>query len=746
MVLHAERKGERVRLAAEQVFYPFWDAGIALGHAMRTVGECMSEAGERLDVLCSLLDARLVAGDGELFEELERRLLAAVSKRRARWLERLAEDANARHRGPAACSTSLEPELKEGSGGLRDVHAVGWAAKISGAELVRGDERQRLDDAEEFIVRLRSALHLLTGKRTDRLIREHQGDLAGALGFDATAGMEAPDALMRELFEHGRHVEHIRTLVLERARDPGAVHAPVSVPPPASPEDVLETLLELSATDSSPSAPWLDALDSAELGPAPFEWTERMRVAFLALLRLGGKGVPALEVIDRAGLLAAYIPEWGPVRSRPQRDPYHRYTVDVHLTATLAIATALLDGKHGDETLTAAAAAVGDVDALLLGALLHDIGKTGEGRHVEVGERAAASALERMGVPEATREKALFLVRDHLLLSDTATRRDLADPNLVIDVAARVGDPERLAMLYLLTVADAEATGPHAATPWRLGLVRELVGRVERVLERREMDIERAGDLDDRLERARRLLDSEPAAAVAAYLERLPRAYLLAVQPEDVAAHFSLLSPAIGSTDVRTLARAGARHGTWELAIVAADRPGLLGRMAGSIALAGLSILSAQAFTTEDGVAMDLFVVEPAFHGEIDEERWRTVRHTLRKALEGRLSLEYRVREKRRHYPSPAADVATEVRVLNDVSDFATVVEVEAPDRLGLLFDLARTFEELHLDVSLAKVATYGHRVIDAFYVRDLYGEKVEDHEHAEEVRRAILSRLMEGA
>jgi [protein-PII] uridylyltransferase len=254
------------------------------------------------------------------------------------------------------------------------------------------------------------------------------------------------------------------------------------------------------------------------------------------------------------------------------------------------------------------------------------------------------------------------------------------------------------------------------------------------------MDVERAGELEARLARIRELLEGEPD--VDAYLRRIPRLYLLAVPPEEVAAHFSLLSPALGSRDVRTAARAGERAGTWEVTVVAADRPGLLARMAGSLALSGLSILSAQAFTTEDGVAIDLFVVEPAFHGDIDEERWRTVRHTLRKALEGRLSLEYRVREKRRHYPQPRADVPSEVRVINDASEVATVVEVEAPDRLGLLFDLARTFEELHLDVLLAKVATYGPRVIDAFYVRDLDGQKIEDAEHAEEIRRAILSRL----
>ena len=743
MVLHSERRDEAVRRAAEQVFYPFWDAGIPLGHSVRTVAESLAEAGDRLDVVCSLLDARPVAGDPGLHQELDRKLRRSLEKHRERWLARLAADAAERHAGPAACSTSLEPDLKEGSGGLRDIHAVGWTAAVAGESPLRHEERERLDRAEEFLIRLRSALHLLTGKRADRLFREHQGDLAPALGFDAAGGLDPADALMRGLFEHARHVEHIRTLVMERVRDLGGGSGAVSVPSTAA--DVLETLAALARSRQAPSASWLDALESADLGERPFEWTEGMRSTFVELLASGSGGTAALEILDRAGLLAAYLPEWEPVRCRPQRDPYHRYTVDVHLTTTAAITADLLSRRVGeDPTVAAAAAAVRDRDALLLGAFLHDVGKVGEGRHVEVGVRAAATALTRMGVEEATREAVVFLVREHLLLSDSATRRDLGDPNLVLDVAAKVGDPERLAMLYLLTVADAEATGPHASTPWRMGLVRELVGRVEHVLQRREMDLEGGSDLEARKARILELLATEPEEAVDAFLDRLPRPYLLAVAAEDVAALFSALSSPVGSSEVRTIANAGSRSGTWELTIVAADRPGLLARMAGSIALAGLSILSAQAFTTHDGVAIDLFVVEPAFHGEIDEERWRSVRRTLRKALEGRLSLEYRVREKRQHYPQPRSDVPSEVRVLNDVSDFATVVEVEASDRLGLLFDLARTFEELHLDVSLAKVATYGPRVIDAFYVRDLYDQKIEDPEHAEEIRRAILSRLKE--
>ena len=746
MVLHADRRADRVRTAAEKVFYPFWDAGIPLGHAVRTVAECVEEANERIDVACAHLDARLVAGDASLFEELNRKLHAAMAKRRELWLERLALDAALRHDGAAAVSTSLEPDLKEGSGGLRDIHAVGWAGVISGNDpgLVRDDERQRLDEAEEFLVRLRSALHLLTGKRTDRLVREHQSDLAPEMGFDATAGLDASDALMRGLFEHGRHVEHVRALVMQRVREPGRVAADEELGTPASPEEVLQALLKAARTRTSPPAGWLDALEAADFGTVPFDWSEEMRSAFVSLLAEGDAGVHALEILDRAGLLSGFLPEWSDVRCRPQRDPYHRFTVDVHLTRAASNVAEMLRGETGDEALDAAAAVVENRASLLLGAFMHDIGKTGEGRHVEVGTRIATEALDRMGFDERTRDTAVFLVREHLLLSDTATRRDLSDPNLVLDVAARIGDPERLAMLYLLTVADAEATGPHASTPWRLGLVRELVTRVERVLENREMDAERAGDLEERISSIREMLAAERPESVDAYIERLPRPYLLAVTPADAASHFPLLGPAIGSGEVRTLAREGSRPGTWDLVVVAADRPGLLARMAGSIALAGLSILSSQAFTTADGVAIDIFVVEPAFRGEIDEDRWRVVRQTLRKALEGRLSLEYRVREKRRHYPAPSAEVPLEVRVLNDASDFATIVEVEAPDRLGLLFDLARTFEELHLDVSLAKVATYGPKVVDAFYVRDLYGQKIEDGEHAEEIRRAILSRLAE--
>jgi [protein-PII] uridylyltransferase len=700
MVLHRERRPERVRTAAEGLFYPFWDAGIPLGHAVRTVDECLAEARQALDAACAMLDVRFLAGDPEPVAALRDRLLTRLRRDVPAFAARLRDDARRRHASYPSCGTALEPHLKEGAGGLRDLNAIGWIQQVAGRE----DEiPPTLDEAEEFLIRLRSALRLHTGRKGDVLLREHQPEVASAMGFDAISGIDAADSLMRVLFDHGRRTA---------------------------------SALDLSLADALGEARHGPPGDLAEAAA----WSPAALRAFVDLLARGTEGLDALSSLDLSGTLERLVPAWSAVRCRPQRDPYHRSPVDVHLLHTAATAADILTGDHRDDAvLRASAEAVVDREALLLGAFLHDIGKRGEGSHVEIGAQVAEETVAGIPLEAETREQVVFLVREHLLLAEVATRRDLADHDLIVDVAARVATPERLASLHVLTVADAEATGPHAATGWRLGLVRELVTKVAHVLATGEMDRERAGLLEGRRAAIRELLGTEE---VDAYLARLPHAYLLAVSPETAAAHHALLATHPGLTEVRTLAEPGERAGTWRVTVVAADRPGLLARIAGSLALEGLSILSAQAFTTADGIAVDLFDVTPAFHGDVDEERWRSFRHTLRRALEGRISLEYRVREKRRHYRAEAPDVPTEIRVLNDASGFATVVEVETGDRIGLLFDLARTFEELHLDVALAKVATYGPRVVDAFYVTRAGGGKIDDPEVEREIDRAVRSRL----
>jgi [protein-PII] uridylyltransferase len=453
--------------------------------------------------------------------------------------------------------------------------------------------------------------------------------------------------------------------------------------------------------------------------------------------------VSAFEALDRLGLLVRFLPAWADVRCRPQRDPYHRFTVDVHLTSAWSSMHRMLNAADGDDPgEREMVKQVDDRDGALLGALLHDIGKTGEGGHVPIGARIAAETLERIGVEPSTRELASFMVREHLLLPDTATRRDLTDENLILDVAATVGTTERLAALYLLAKADAEATGPAAWTPWRQTLIRELVGRVRRVFDRGDMGTELAGRLTERVDRLRDLLVDESDDVVERFVFRMPRAYFLAVEPAAAARHLATIAPDLGSGEVRTAAVATERPGSHELLVVASDRSGLLSWIAGSLALAGLSIQAAQAFTTEDGAAVDLFEVHGVFEEEISEARWRAFRGTLRKAVAGQMSLAHRVGEQRRRYPEPRSDLPVTVAVDNDASDFSTVIEVGAPDRPGLLYDITSVLADLQLDVHLAKVATYTGRVIDAFYVRDALGGKITSPEQIAEVESAMRARL----
>ena len=240
----------------------------------------------------------------------------------------------------------------------------------------------------------------------------------------------------------------------------------------------------------------------------------------------------------------------------------------------------------------------------------------------------------------------------------------------------------------------------------------------------------------------REALAAEDPAAIDRFVLRMPRSYLLGQPLDRIVEHFPLVAPPLAAREVRTHARAGARPSTYAVTVVAEDRPGLLSAIAGALALAGLSILTAQVFTSDDGVAVDVFEVEGAFEQEVAEGRWREFRGVLRKAVEGRLSLDYRVGEKRRHYRDPRPDVPVRVAVDNDGSDFFTIIEVSAADRIGLLFDVTRTFAELQLDVHVAKVATYGGRVVDAFYVRDELGRKVQDEERIAELERALRARL----
>jgi [protein-PII] uridylyltransferase len=719
LLLHDGEDPQSVAMLAQPLLYPLWDAGFSVGHAVRTPKETVALAAERLDSATAILDARLLGGDAELLADASGAVLSPLLDDPDAFAAKLAGNARDRRERFGSTSYLLEPDLKEGGGGLRDIHAFGWLQRVRGRRLedeglLRPAERDQLEAAEEFLTRVRSALHLETGRATDRLLQEQQPGIAEAMGFRDEPRLIAVDGLMRAVFEHARAVDALTDDVLVRGR--GSARSPLFAG-------------EL-------------AIIEAGTEPEDVEWTDAVCDAFLQILRAGPAALEGLQALDRLGLLVRLIPEWSDVRCRPQRDPYHRYTVDVHLLYAFAgMSRMLTDPDMSDPVEVAARGQIEERDGALLGALLHDVGKNGEGGHVQVGDRVATVVLERMGVSKATVELARFMVAEHLLLPNTATRRDLTDDDLILGVAARVASPERLAALYLLAKADARATGPAAWTSWRQTLIRELVAKIQRVFERGQMGVEVAERLTKGVVRVRDLLANEPPADVERFVMRMPRGYFLSLPPAQIASHYATIAPDLGRNDVRTASEPGLRPGTFELLVVAADRPGLLSWIAGALSLAGLSILTAQVFTTEDGAAVDLFEVQGAFEPEIGEERWREFRSLLRKAIEGRVSLEHRMKEKRRHYPEQGATPVT-VAVDNDASDFFTIIEVGAPDRLGLLYDMTRTLSALELDVHLAKVATYTDRVIDAFYVRDGLGRKVIQPEAVSAIERSMRALL----
>ena len=741
LILHDGTSAPAVEGLAERLLYPLWDVGLRVGHAVRSPDECV-DASTRLDVATAMLDGRLLAGDASVWVEAHARVLEPVRTDPRGFAARLVEDRGARRDRYGSMSSLLEPDVKEGTGGLRDVQSLRWlelaiGSPLEEAGILRPAERHAVDDAEEVLVRVRSALHLETGRGSDRLVLEQQPPIAAGMGFVDEPGLPAVDGLMRTVFEHGRQLEHVVTSAFDRYQ-----RGPTQVPEvEQTPEGILRAFVAVVRERGVMPAGALDAM-TQDAVPADVAWTDDVREGFLELIRSGPHAAGALETLDRIGLLERYLPAWGDVRCRPQRDPYHRSSVDVHLLESLAGAARLLDEPGGDPLAAEVAEDIDDRDALLLAALLHDIGKNGEGAHVPVGARVSGEMLAHMGVTGPTAELALFLVSQHLLLSDTATRRDLEDEDLVHGLAATIGDAAHLAALSMLTIADAEATGPLAWTPWRAALVRELVGKVRRVLERGDVEPGAAERLARGADDIRRALEGEDRDEVERFIERMPRSYVTSVPSDRVAAHFGLVARPMGALEVRTAAFEGSRPGTYALAVAAADRAGLLSMIAGALTLAGLSILTAQVFTTDDGVAVDLFEVEGAFEAEIGEERWREVRGTLRRAIDGRLSLDHRVRAKRAHYPGPSREVPVRVTVDDDASDFSTVVEVGAPDRMGLLFDVTCALAELELDVHLAKVATYGGRVVDSFYVRDPLGRKVEDRDRIDEVERTLRARL----
>ncbi len=753
--LRGRRSANVVRAMTEELWYPLWDAGFVTGHGARTVKDSVSLADDDLDALTALLEVRHITGDASLTSELEQKVRQLAGRRHERMLRALADAAELRRLRPGPVAEMLEPDLKEGAGGLRDVQSLAWAgwafgqpggtdALISRGYLAAAD-LERVSSGRELLLDLRVALQRVTTSRTDRLALQEQDAVAAALGVaDA-------DMLVRELSSASRDIAWTTGDVWGRVRD-GLTGPSGRGARPDQPLAEGVTLregrvqVEADADGSVPALRTLEAAAAAAEHDVPFErasltrlraiadptWDVWERAAFLRLLRAGANAVPVFEALDHEGVLVRVLPEWEHVRSLPQRNAYHRFTVDRHLLEAVAECACLLDaGDRRDHER-------GDVDGivaracrrpeiLLLGALLHDIAKGRPGDHSEVGAETAERFARRIDLDSEGREILVWLVRNHLMMAEVATRRDLSDASVADNVAAAcASDPERLRLLYLLTIGDSRATGPAAWSPAKASLVRDLFVKAAAAIERASAS---AVAVDRRQALAEHLGESRAQALLA----RLPETYVLAFDTEQMAMHEELLEQLPAVRCVRD-------DGHVTVTVAAPDRPGLLATLAGALTVCGLDVLEANLLGTTDGIALDVFRAADPF-GRVDDDGAK-VGEVIDRALDGDLDLPTRVDERRRAYASAGAEPGpVKIVVDADASETDTVVEVHADDDVGLLYRLASAFADLTLDVRVAKVATLGERVVDVFYVRAADGHKLDD-DMTNRLRAALTSRI----
>ncbi len=723
------------------LLYPLWDAGWQVGHAVRGPKEAIELAGSDLDTATALLSARMIAGDEALFAELVQRRARWLGKHGRAMARRIVESTSERHRRTSRAGWSLAPDLKEDRGALRDVHAVGWAAAVVG----RTEVSDTIEGAASILLAAREGLHAETGRKLDQLRMHLQPAVARRLGFE---GDGAADELMTAVHSAARDIEHEGRRLLDdllssvlggprrsgttkslgggmRVAD-GMVTIDRDVPP--SSVEGLRMLAAVASTGKPPGTVAAHWLEGCFAGEPPAGWPEAMADVFLELLA-GDHSATALEALDHAGGWRYLMPEWLAVRGRPQHDPYHRYTVDGHsFIAIEEISRIVAESRLAADAIAEA----GDPGMLYLATLLHDAGKGSGEDHSVAGERIARAITARMGLPPVSMDEVATLVRHHLLLVDTATRRDLSDGAVIEMVASTVKTARILRLLYVLTIADARATGPEGWSDWKAALVLELYRKALIAIETGELPAR-----SDVRARAREIEAFEPALAgrSESVLETLPRSYIDASTVPDMADDVKLLLSPPGPGHVKCRFEPGSEAGRWVVTVCAVDRPGTLARTAGVLALNRISVLSAQAYATTTGLALERFVVTSPEPPDIER-----VQEDLAGAYSGRLAIDARLRRKALDY-KPVDPLQPDVRVLQDESEHSTVIEVRAPDALGLLYAITSAMADLDLDIHVAKIDTLGPRVVDVFYVRNAWAEKLDD-EQASEVGRSIEHRI----
>jgi [protein-PII] uridylyltransferase len=690
VLLHRGRRD--IASVAEQIWYPIWDARVVLDHSVRTPSEALAMAGSDLKVVLSLLDGRAVAGDVELADEIlgkVRNRWISTARKRVSGLHAITRD---RHAKEGDLAYLLEPDVKQSKGGLRDLRVL--HALAVGVPVVH--ERPDIAAVSDTLLNVRVELHRMTGRPSDRLLLEYQDEIAERLDYaDA-------DMLMVAVAGAGR--------VAARAYDDATWRAQSWIAGPRGRSGGRDKLLspgvvlrdgEVDISDdgdlADPSLLLRAAEQAALLGVRFAErahvplaraagpgdpWPATAQRALLGMLGAGENLVAVVDALDELGLMIRILPEWEAVRSRPQRNAFHRFTVDRHLVEAVVQASKLTRQ-------------VSRPDLLLVGAWLHDLGKGFPGDHTEAGVELMRTIAQRMGFTDHDVETLVALVQYHLLLPSIATSRDLSDPTTIDAVADAVGTRETLELLAALTEADSIATGQSGWTAWKAELLARLVAAVDARLAGEEVP---ANDHDAEL-----------------------LALLASARPGEV------------------VLDGGSSH----LDVVAPDRVGLMNAVVGTLALQGLDVVRVEAWSSSDGTAVERIDFEASVDRAPE---WNRLQCDVADALDGAVDVGRLLAERASRYARRSATAArpAELRVLHHqgAARDATVLEVRAADELGLLYRLTKVLGDLGLTIVQAHVVTLGHEAVDSFYVRDAAtGHAVEERadEIVGEIRRSLL-------
>ncbi len=786
-------RGEQL---VEYILYLLWDLGLKVGHATRSVDECLRHARRDTTILTTLLEARYLSGDKPLFLEFrqrfERELVADIGPAFAE--AKLAER-DERHRRMGDSRYLLEPNIKDGKGGLRDLHTLFWMGKflyrVDRVEdlvergVLTAKEAAAFAKAQNYLWTLRCHLHYLTGRAEERLTFDLQPEIGRRMGYTDHAGTQGVERFMKHYFLVAKEVGDLTRIFcaafeaenkrppwfsfkrlglrkrlgndfdiegdrLTVTRDTLFAEDPVSLLR-------LFRLAQLHDLDIHPRALRL-VTRNLKLVDAELREDEEANRLFMEMLTATDRSpAVALRRMNEAGVLGRFIPDFGRVVAQMQYDMYHAYTVDEHSIRAIELLHRIERGELADDhpLSTEIIHKVPSRRVLYLAVLLHDIAKGRGGNHWDIGADVALKLGPRLGLTEEETETVSWLVRYHLVMSDTAQRRDIEDQKTISDFAEVVKSPERLGLLLVLTVVDMRATGPRVWNGWKAALLRQLYYNTEDSMAggaragRRQVRIKAAQDA------LREKLADWSDAEFADYAAKNYYGYWLGLDTATHVRHAHMVREADRENRPLTVeTRVDRDRAVTEITVYTPDHAGLFSRIAGAIAVSGGNIVDAKIFTMANGMALDTFWVLDTGHWAQDtgggpfegRDRLAALEATIEKSLAGDIRLDQELAARPSQLPSRTQvfRVAPRVLVDNQASATHTVVEVGGRDRPGLLYDLTSTLSGLGLQISSAKIATYGERVVDVFYIKDVFGLKVEHEAKLEQIREALMQVLAE--